>query len=101
MTTSRTGTSLWKAIRRKAISRAIREGRDRCPSCGAQLDLHGTGDGAKVEVDHVIPFANGGADSIENTAVMCQTCNRRKGKGQTRRGAAPIVRAAPPTLIQW
>lgn len=30
-------------------------------------------------VDHVVPFALGGSDSIENTAVACSPCNSSKG----------------------
>ena len=100
MATSRTGTSRWKRIRAQAIADAIRDGLDKCPLCGTLLDLHGTGDGAPVEVDHVIPHVVSGVDDISGVQVMCKTCNRRKGSGQARK-PHPIVRAEPPTLIQW
>lgn len=68
--------------------------------CGVLLDLRGTGDGAPVEVDHVIPWSRGGRDHVDNTAVVCVTCNRRKGAG-SRPGRAQIIRTAPPTHVDW
>ncbi len=41
-----------------------------CVNCGAQDQL---------EIDHVIPFSRGGACSVENAAVLCRSCNARKG----------------------
>lgn len=42
----------------------------RCVWCGSQDQL---------EIDHVIPFSRGGACSVENAAVLCRSCNARKG----------------------
>lgn len=100
MATSRTGTATWKRVRKTAIARAIREGQEHCPTCGTLLDLHGTGDGAPVEVDHVIPWSRGGSDHVDNTAVLCMPCNRRKGAGP-RPGGPQIIRATPPTHVDW
>lgn len=43
--------------------------RGRCVKCGRTENLH---------YDHVIPFAKGGANSIENIQVMCAPCNLQK-----------------------
>ena len=100
MTTNRAGTGQWKRVRKAAIARAIREGLDRCPSCGIHLDLTGSGEGAPVDIDHIIPHAHGGPDTLENTVAMCRTCNRRKGAGQGRK-PHPVTRSEPPTIIDW
>ncbi len=33
----------------------------------------------RLELDHVIPVALGGASSAQNLQVLCGDCNRRKG----------------------
>jgi 5-methylcytosine-specific restriction endonuclease McrA len=42
----------------------------RCVQCGSSH---------KVHCDHVIPYSWGGADTVENLQILCQTCNLRKG----------------------
>ena len=32
-------------------------------------------------VDHIVPFARGGSDSLVNLAPACRYCNRRKSDG--------------------
>jgi superfamily II DNA or RNA helicase len=44
----------------------------RCEICGGELD-------ADWEADHRIPFAHGGATSVENGQATCSECNRKKG----------------------
>jgi len=67
------------ATRRKPISpklRALVLSRDgsRCLMCGAKAgDL-----GVTLEVDHVVPVADGGTDDLDNLATLCQPCNRGK-----------------------
>ena len=36
-----------------------------------------------LEVDHIIPEADGGPDTIDNLALLCGNCNRKKGRGLT------------------
>lgn len=81
MATSPTGTAKWKRIRAQAIRRAQQAGLTHCPmpGCGVPLDYRNSRYPNSAEVDHVIPRARGGPDHIENTQVMCRTCNRRKG----------------------
>ena len=34
--------------------------------------------GVELEVDHVIPFSQGGADRLDNLQTLCKDCNRSK-----------------------
>ena len=43
-----------------------------CKMCGAN------GPGVKLEVDHVLPVAEGGSDSLDNLQTLCFECNRGK-----------------------
>jgi len=67
------------ATSRKAISKRIRFlilERDgfRCRLCGK------TAKDTKLEVDHIVPIAKGGTDSLTNLWTLCFDCNRGKSK---------------------
>lgn len=42
----------------------------RCVYCGSTDEL---------EIDHIVPFSRGGACSVENSQVLCRSCNASKG----------------------
>lgn len=42
----------------------------RCVACGKNENL---------EFDHLIPFSKGGANTVRNIQLLCETCNRSKG----------------------
>ncbi len=44
----------------------------RCWCCGAAAPQ------TELQVDHIIPRAEGGTDSLNNLATLCQKCNRGK-----------------------
>ena len=65
-------------LRKKPISGRVRQNvlmRDdySCQICGATVK-----DGAKLEIDHIIPVSKGGSNKEKNLQVLCQKCNREK-----------------------
>jgi hypothetical protein len=45
----------------------------RCQLCGATAN-----DGAKLEIDHIVPVAKGGTNDLSNLQVLCRDCNSGK-----------------------
>ena len=67
-----------KSHNRRLISGTTRQNvlmRDNytCQICGATVK-----DGAKLEIDHIIPYSKGGTNDESNLQVLCQRCNREK-----------------------
>lgn len=63
-----------REMRRGPIPRELRKAvweRDegKCVDCGATFDL---------QFDHILPFAKGGATTLDNLAVRCAPCNLLK-----------------------
>lgn len=79
MATSRTGTSQWKKVRKRALHLAQAQGKDRCPYCRVELDYTQGLKPNSAEPDHVFAHANGGQDTLENLSVCCRRCNQSKG----------------------
>jgi hypothetical protein len=63
------------AIRRQVVERA----RDCCEYCLVHQDLVAS----THQVDHVIAEKHGGETSLDNLALSCTLCNRRKGSDLT------------------
>jgi hypothetical protein len=50
-----------------------------CQDCGyTQNDKYPTGEKVKLEVDHIIPLAQGGKTEVENLQTLCSNCNAGK-----------------------
>lgn len=48
-----------------------------CQLCGATPS-----DGAKLEVDHIVAWANGGETTMDNLQALCVPCNKGKSDSQ-------------------
>ena len=77
------------STRRNLARAAIRRSGAACHICGQPIDyaLPST-DPMSFVVDHVIPLAKGGDDTLDNKAAAHRTCNSTKAA----RDFAPIVR---------
>ena len=51
----------------------LRRDQGRCVLCGSS-----SGDGVRLEVDHIIPRTKGGGNEPENLQTLCAPCNRGK-----------------------
>ncbi len=69
---------LYKQPAREPLTKSLRfevMRRDgfRCRLCGAIA-----ADGAKLEVDHIVPVSRGGTNDPHNLQTLCEACNRGK-----------------------
>lgn len=105
MSTPRTATTKWKALRAKAIHRARREGQELCPRCGIILDYSGgPRNRASAEADHIVPYSSGGTDHVDNIQIVCGRCNRQmqdKGAPRPRTSAQGQPSAWLVTSREW
>ncbi|WP_412883840.1 HNH endonuclease [Arthrobacter phoenicis] len=101
MTTSRTGTSTWKKLRKRALHLAQAQGLTHCPYCSVQLDYAISLTPCSAEVDHVIPHSKGGRDRRDETQVICRRCNQSKGNRPAPKRVT-VLKANPlRTSRQW
>ena len=65
---------------RDRLRRAVRNRCEPCHLCGGPIDytLPHLDPGAFV-IDHVVPLAKGGPDTLSNVAAAHRACNRAKG----------------------
>lgn len=89
MATSRTGTSKWKNIRKRAIHRAMRDGLTNCPECNIPLDYETGLRPNSPEVDHIIPWSVSQTDALDGTRVICRRCNQSLGGKVSKRKPKP------------
>lgn len=75
---SRTSSTAWRTLKRKAIAVFGNE----CARCGAD------GRQVRLELDHVVPVAEGGEDTLENAQLLCDDCHKPKTQREAARGRA-------------
>lgn len=51
-----------------------------CKECGVPTIMTLEGHPRRRTLDHIIPQALGGKDTMNNLQLLCQTCNSSKGK---------------------
>ncbi|MEV4814948.1 HNH endonuclease [Micromonospora tulbaghiae] len=62
--------------RREAIPQKVKilvwqRDNGRCVECGSR---------ERLEFDHIIPWADGGSNTFRNLQLLCESCNRKKGR---------------------
>jgi len=68
--------------RRDRHRRAVAHGRPPCHLCGKDIDYDADHlDPMSFQIDHIVPLAKGGQDTLENLAAAHRGCNRAKGDG--------------------
>lgn len=86
MATSRTGTARYKRWRTQVLALAQRDGVTHCPICKVKLNYEVTRQPDSAEPDHLVPWARGGQETIDNGRVLCRDCNgKRWNEAATRR----------------
>lgn len=79
---SRTTAAEWKRLRRLAKHRLPYW----CAQCGAEPAGR---DG--LELDHIVPVAEGGADGLDNLQWLCASCHAEKSRREAARGVSRRV----------
>lgn len=59
-----------RAITPRTRARVLERDGSACVKCGA---------GAPLEIDHIIRYADGGTEDLENLQALCVPCHRSKG----------------------
>jgi 5-methylcytosine-specific restriction protein A len=101
MATSRTGTSEWKTLRARAIRLARIRGITHCPICGVAFDYEHSKQPNSPEPDHIIPWARGGRNALENLRIICRRCNQSKGHREAPKTATVLAAKPLRTSRRW
>jgi 5-methylcytosine-specific restriction endonuclease McrA len=101
MATSRTGTSTWKKIRKRALHLAQAQGQTHCPYCRTLLDYVTSLTPSSAEVDHITAHARGGQDRLDSVQVICRRCNQSKGSKPAPKTVTVLTTKPLRTSRQW
>ena len=101
MSTSRTGTTKWKQLRKKLLQQAINNGQTNCPYCNITLDYQTGTNPNSATIDHKTPYALTQDDTPDNLQVICRRCNSSKNNRTHPTQTAPLQPKQPQTLNAW
>ncbi len=62
-----------KQLTKKQRTRIYESYHGKCAYCGCKMKYE------EMQIDHVQPLSNGGADTLDNMLPACRPCNHRKG----------------------
>ena len=65
-----------RTIPLKIRLRVLERDKFRCDFCGK---IPATDIGAKLHIDHIVPFSKGGKTTLDNLQTLCYECNLGKG----------------------
>lgn len=103
--TQRNNTGRWKRLAQQAKANALEAGQYTCPLCRVLLDYTRSKQPNSAEADHIIPYAQGGQDTLANIRIICRRCNQSRGgklgnqRSRTKRAATH--NSQPRTVISW
>ena len=69
-------------MQRACLDRDKEAGITTCPLCGVILDYDVSRLPNSAEADHIVPYAQDGTDTLENTRTVCRRCNQSRGGKQ-------------------
>jgi 5-methylcytosine-specific restriction endonuclease McrA len=71
-------------------------------SAGTQFCVYcGESDSRRLQYDHIMPLARGGAHTLDNLQLACSLCNTRKGKLTNDEFLAVLGREAMKRFEAW
>ena len=100
MATSRTSLASHRQWRLAVLTRDRNAGITRCPICGVTMDYDHSRTPRSAEPDHLLPWAHGGRNTLDNGRTICRRCNQSRGKGNTRKAKRNETKKTT-NLIKW
>lgn len=79
-TTIQRSMAIGRAIPLKLRYEVLEQARGRCRGCGTSIR-----EGARLHVDHILPYSQGGKTEKSNLQALCDKCNIGKGNRSSRR----------------
>lgn len=71
--------NLDRSLSKIEIQEVFSKCNNKCVVCGYANEQHNIDWGTNLHIDHIIPVAKGGLTSVENSQLLCISCNTSKG----------------------